>query len=1023
MKLKMIGQMKKNILFITGLFFMCNILIAEEQAGFKKAATDREREAFKLMQERPVQFLENKGQMMDQNGAPVPHVLFKASTPKMNMYITQKGITYVFLKFISGEEEKEKEKEEHLFEKEDENVSVNYCRVDMDLKGAVIKTENVFTEGKSELVSNYYTGNGAQMISDVHEYKKIIIKAIYPGIDWVLYGTTREGYKYDFIVHAGADPKQIKFVYQWAKVKNKNNNLQISTPLGILTDHQPVSYTESTHEPVASSFKLSRNNEVSFAISQYDSTQDLIIDPQLVWGTYYAMNDVNVYGMNGFIAVTLDASDNLFMCGESYYVNIPLVNPGSGAYFQGTISGARWGCYLAKFTSAGALVWSTYYDKGPQDVHPSDIMNDAAGNIFVVGNGNVPTVNPGGGAYFDGTAYGAFGTGFIAKFNTNGVLLWATPFSGTHPSKVAVDISGNVFMVGWATDATLPVKNPGAGAYFQVTKAAAVTSNAFIAKFTNAGVLLWCTYYGGSITSPAATTPYADEAESVTTDASGNVFVVGQTTSTNFPLNAGSGSAYFDNTLSGGDDAFILKFNNSGVLLWATYYGGPGTGSNGFYDITLWDIVVDATGNIFTCGSAGTGAPLVNPGGGAYSQAYGGGFSDLLILKFSNAGVYLWGTYYGGSGEDVGWYGLAMIIDPCNNDLYVTSRTESSNFPVLKGSACGYFNSYKGTPYASSRSPYILRFNNSGVSLWATYFNIGPGGFTKDITYFGLAMDASSTLYFTMDGEGCRTSPAGITMPVVNRAGAYNYTSVDGNDDGYLAKFIPVPMDETQSQVNPASCSCNGTATVNVTCGTLPLNYLWSNGTKTIASASTTNTITGLCPGNYWVEVKDASCIQFRDTVYYTIPATGGSLTLTVTQTNAACSGLASATVFPTGGNPSYTFLWSPSAQTTATATNLTAGTYTVKVTDSNGCSNTTTVTINLPSSLSGQFLKGSASCSGCGCKEWIMVTGTGGTAPYSYTWPDGYDKRYKNKLCPGTYTIAVKDNNGCSVNVSLAIP
>ncbi|MCC6690101.1 MAG: hypothetical protein IT235_01085, partial [Bacteroidia bacterium] len=68
-------------------------------------------------------------------------------------------------------------------------------------------------------------------------------------------------------------------------------------------------------------------------------------------------------------------------------------------------------------------------------------------------------------------------------------------------------------------------------------------------------------------------------------------------------------------------------------------------------------------------------------------------------------------------------------------------------------------------------------------------------------------------------------------------------------------------------------------------------------------------------------------------------------------------------------------------------------------------------------------YTKGTANCTICGCKEWIMVTGINGSPPYSYQWPDGYDKRYKNALCPGTYTINVKDKNGCSVNLNVSAP
>ncbi|MCC6691393.1 MAG: PKD domain-containing protein, partial [Bacteroidia bacterium] len=125
-----------------------------------------------------------------------------------------------------------------------------------------------------------------------------------------------------------------------------------------------------------------------------------------------------------------------------------------------------------------------------------------------------------------------------------------------------------------------------------------------------------------------------------------------------------------------------------------------------------------------------------------------------------------------------------------------------------------------------------------------------------------------------------------------------------------------------------------------------------------------------------------------------------------------------------TGGTPAVSDSVSPTVKFAG------AGNYDVKLVVTTLCKKDSLTKINYITvnscggcTLKAQYTKGTANCSNCGCKEWVMVNATGGTTPYSYSWPDGYTNRYKNGLCPGAYTVNVKDKNGCSVNINLTTP
>jgi len=443
----------------------------------------------------------------------------------------------------------------------------------------------------------------------------------------------------------------------------------------------------------------------------------------LDWATYYG----GKYTDEGN-SIAVDASQNVYITGYTNSPNFPIQKL-SGAYNQSVLNGTAsdvkdYDAFIVKLgpTGKGPAIWATFYGgaNGGISAYPNGelgnhilVDNASPNNLYVVGGYlssiatpvTVPTYTVNAGQYYSTT-----GTGWIAEFSLNGVQEWGTTIGGSNTAGssttlvgASVDASNNLFVTGQASETGYPSVNAGANATYVPGIFSGL--NAVATKFNTSNAIVWSTYYAGD----GDQTGY-----SITNDNMGNAYITGNTTSpgssvplllTTGPYNQGYGSY----ATSGVPNAFIAEFAPLGTMLWSTYFGtGWGLYGQGItYD--------NYDNNLYLTGySANTGGliplPTSNPAG-TYSITTPPG-ANAFLAAFNSWG-YIWGTYFGGNGSEVGW---GIVTDGANN-LYIDGQTNStSNFPLVDNPSTGtnpcYYN---GSNTSTINTGYISQFTLTSV--------------------------------------------------------------------------------------------------------------------------------------------------------------------------------------------------------------------------------------------------------------------------------------------------------------------
>ncbi|HLP52095.1 MAG TPA: T9SS type A sorting domain-containing protein [Chitinophagales bacterium] len=242
-------------------------------------------------------------------------------------------------------------------------------------------------------------------------------------------------------------------------------------------------------------------------------------------------------------------------------------------------------------------------------------------------------------------------------------------------------------------------------------------------------------------------------------------------------------------------------------------------------------------------------------------------------------------------------------------------------------------------------------------------------------------------------------------------AGTYSLTINDANNCVFTLTAIVTEPDAITAVLEPQNVTCNGAADGEVTAmpsgGTGAYTYAWAGG-------STGATVTGVDAGTINVTVSDANLCSASFTGAVTEPA--ALVIASPVVTPATCNGAASGSIDLTvsGGTPSYTYAWT--SGTGEDPSGLSAGTYTVTVTDANGCTATQSATVTEPAVLGVTLTVTDASAFGASDGS-ISTAVTGGTANYTYAWSNSTTNADVSNLTAGNYCLTVTDNNSCTVS------
>ncbi len=723
----------------------------------------------------------------------------------------------------------------------------------------------------------------------------------------------------------------------------------------------------------------------------------------LNWVQAIPGNASNLYGC----LVSADPFGNVVVAG--IFSDTIDFDPGPGV--MNIISEGQSDFFIIKFSSNGSMVWvKTIGGIYSDDVYA--LTTDAFGNVYTSGRfAATVDFDPGAGV-FSMTAPNNTSHTFINKLNSNGDFVWTKQIGGvsgnnSEGKSIATDGPGDIYLSGHFRG-TVDF-DPGAGV-FNMATGNLTNSNIFITKLNTAGDLIWAKSFDG---------PDYEQIVSLKPDVQGNVYLTG---TINGQTDFDPGAATFYLSTTGSKDVFVAKLDALGNFNWAKQVGSANTEE-------CYDLVVDDAGNSIVSGSF-FGTVDFDPGSGNLFMTCGGSI-ESFILKLNNAGNLTWATHLGGTGA-AECHVISLSLDGSHHLHTAGVFYETCDFDPTPSTfnltSAGFYDVFiselsQCTNSISTISPIACDFYNSpsGNYTWTT------GGTYTDTIPNAAGCDSIITINLTVSSGPMVNLGPDITLCQgdiiqLNAGAGITYLWSSGQTTQSISVSQPGVYSVTVSAFN----GCTGTDAVTVIVNPVP-NPPITGFNIICAGSSTAFCVNGLYSCYLWSTGANTQCINVNTAGAYTVTVcdmngcTGTATTVltvnplpspVITGNNSICQGAFSN--FNAGAGYA-TYQWSTGANTQIISVNA-AGSYTVTVSDGNGCTGSATETLNVTPNPLPTITGDSTLCPG---QSTFLDAGAGYA---NYIWSTSATTQGITISTFGIYTVTVSNANACTGSASITI-